>query len=45
MSTPIKEIVTKYVAFGSKRKNMKSDAHLIQDLVTRRVMIEVAMHK
>ena len=45
MSIQIKDIVKKYATHGSKSKKMKSDVWLIKDLVTRKVMTEVATYK
>lgn len=45
MSMPIKDVITKYAAHGSKSKKMKSDVHLIKDLATGKVTTEVATYK
>lgn len=45
VSTLVKDIVTKYATNGSKSKNLKSDAHLIKDLLTGKVMTKVATYK
>ena len=45
ISTPIKDIVTKYVARGSKDKKLKIGAHLTNDPVTGKIKDEVAMYK
>ena len=45
MSTPVKDIVTRYVARGSKAKKVKIDAYLTKDLMTGKITIEVATYK
>ena len=45
VSTPVKDIVTRYAARGSKAKKMKTDAHLIKDPLTRKITVEVATYK
>lgn len=45
MATPVKDIVTRYVARGSKAKTMKIDAYLTKHLVTGKIIVEVATYK
>ena len=45
MSTTVKDIVTRYVARGSKAKKVKIDAYLAKDLVIGKITIEVATYK
>ena len=45
MSTPVKNIVTRYVTRGSKAKKVKIDAYLTKDMATRKITIEVATYK
>ena len=44
MITPVKDIVTRYAARGSKAKKMKMDAQLIKDPLTRKITAEVATY-
>ena len=45
MATPVKDIVTRDVARGSKEKKMKIDACLTKDPVTGKIIVEVATYK
>ena len=45
MSTLVKDIVTKYVARGSKPKKVKIDAYLTKDPRTGKIIVEVATYK
>ena len=45
MSTPVKDIVTRYATRGSKAKKTKTDAHLIKDPLTRKITIEVTTYQ
>jgi hypothetical protein len=45
VSTPVKDIVTRYAARGSKAKKIKTDANFIKDPVTGKVTAEVATYK
>jgi hypothetical protein len=45
VATPVKDIVTRYTARGSKLKKMKTEAHLILDPVTGRLTAELATYK
>ena len=45
MSTPVKDIVTRYVARGSKSKKVKLDAYLTKDLIIGKITTEVAIYK
>ena len=42
---PVKDIVTRYATRGSKAKKMKTDAQLIKDPLTGRIIAEVATYK
>lgn len=45
VSTPMKDIVTRYVARGSKVKKVKIDAYLTKDLMIGKITVEVATYK
>jgi hypothetical protein len=45
VSTPMKDIVTRYAARGSKAKKIKIDANLTKDPMTGKITVEVAMYK
>ena len=45
MSTPVKAIVPKYVACGSKVKKLEVDAHLIKELANRKITKKVSTYK
>ena len=45
MSTPVKDIVTRYVARGSKAKKVKIDAYLTKDPIIGKITMEVATYK
>lgn len=45
VSTPMKDIITKYAARGSKVKKLKIDAHLTKGPVTGKITAEIATYK
>ena len=45
VSTPVKDIVTKYASRGSKANKLKTNAHLTMDLVTRKIIADIATYK
>jgi hypothetical protein len=45
VTTPVKDIVTKYAARGSKMKKLKSEAHFSTDPVTGKITVEIATYK
>ena len=45
VSTPVKNIVTKYVARGSKEKKIKTYAYLTKDPMIGKITMEVATYK
>ena len=42
---PVKDIVTRYAARGSKAKKMKNDAQLIKDPLTGKITVELATYR
>ena len=45
VSTPMKDIVTRYATKASKEKKIKTNAYLTKDPVTGKITIEVATYK
>ncbi len=45
VTSPVKDILSKYVAQGSKVKKLKMDAHLTKDPVTRKITTEIATYR
>ena len=45
VSTPVKDIVTRYATRGSKAKKMKTDGQFIKDSLTWKITVELATYK
>lgn len=45
VTSPMKDIVTKYATQGFKVKKLKMDAHLTKDPMNRKIISEIATYK